>query len=72
MANKKKTTKKPATKKTTKKNTKPKGVKVFFVSEETRAFLLEYLQLSPAGQYSPAAINNVVTALRDAASGTLT
>lgn len=47
----------------------PESVKVYFVTEEIRAFLLEYLQLSPAGQYAPATVNNAVAALRDAGFG---
>lgn len=49
----------------------PPMVKVYFVAEEVRAFLLEYLQTSPAGSYAPATINNVCQALRDAGSGQL-
>lgn len=49
--------------------TEPQGAKVYFIAEETRTFLLEYLQLSPAGSYAPATINNVVAALQNAGSG---
>lgn len=71
MANKKKTTKKKVIKKKPVAPPKPRGLKVYFVTEEVRSFLLEYLQLSPGGQYSPAAINAARDAIQNAASGHL-
>ncbi len=68
MAAKKKASKKTATKK---KAAKPEGVKVYFITEGTRTFLIEYLQLSPAGQYAPAAIGEILSALQGAGYGHL-
>ena len=75
MATKRKQTKKTKKKSPAKSKAKtktppePKGVKVYFVSEETRAWLIDYLEHSPAGQYAPATINSAVDALRDAGFG---
>lgn len=70
---KRKTTKKKTVRKKTKTTPAPKaeptGEKVYFVAEDTRAFLIEYLQRSPAGQYSPADVNAVTQALSNAGHG---
>ncbi len=62
--------KKKVTKKTkTKSRSKPKGIKVYFIAEDTRAWLLDYLENSPGGQYPTVTINSAMAALRNAGSG---
>lgn len=65
--------KKTVRKKTTTAQPKPQPatekLKVYFITEDARAFLLEYLQTSPAGQYSPTSVMNVANAIRNAGSG---